>query len=482
MEFKDITRIIFLLVILILSVYFIYLNKVKETKPNVTSIDYFYEDATGPTGPSGPSDTCEVDDETSLKKCDPEPKLLPDKCPQMNSKEKIIKAYQELFQRTPVDEEVNFYLDYFRTQNLTDQQLFDIIATTAPILKKTIPSHKQIIYGTEDEVILAFNQVLNRNPDKEELQRYAKMMTDRKNFNTDKLIQILASSDEYIRFERMQSNTANGTLLGGVTDRQITMTVEDMYAEITGKQVDMETLKFLKKKFVDYNLDEEKMKLFIKYFVRGDIITSELSVTNEVSGVSESKEASKVSEKGTVKSETNQAVVVTEEEYSSSSSKSFTYTKGSDCKTFGCPEGKECTSSSDCANGLSCVNKTCTKNDPFKKVVTEKFTNSNPNCYSEKCPEFIKTNYVFINNPNKTIMNDLMGFKENEEYEIDSQSVLDTIYREGTCVFNVGKESTNTSSIINKHINKSETRMADEIFNRNMNELKYSCNRNSIAA
>ena len=93
------------------------------------------------------------------------------------------------------------------------------------------------------------------------------MMKNDKTFTQDKLVQILVSSSEYSRFEKLQTNEANGTVLGGVTDRQISLSVDTIYAQITGEQIDEDTLKFLKKKFIESELDEDKLKSFIKEFV-----------------------------------------------------------------------------------------------------------------------------------------------------------------------------------------------------------------------
>jgi hypothetical protein len=37
------------------------------------------------------------------------------------------------------------------------------------------------------------------------------------------------------------------------------------------------------------------------------------------------------------------------------------------CAKYGCPVGRTCAASSDCANGLSCVSNKCAKSNPFDK-------------------------------------------------------------------------------------------------------------------
>jgi hypothetical protein len=67
----------------------------------------------------------------------------------------------------------------------------------------------------------------------------------------------------------MQTNSAYGQLLSGVTDRQLTLMVVTIYNDITknGDKLDDETLQFLKKKFIEFQLNEPTFRKFVKEFV-----------------------------------------------------------------------------------------------------------------------------------------------------------------------------------------------------------------------
>ena len=131
-DLPKIARFCFLLLITVLSIYFIIVNKNNEEHfDNITPI---------------------------------------------TPQSRIISIYQDLFKNSPSSDTVQFYLNYFKNSSLNDQQLVDVISSTAPILEKALPQENLILYGDEDEVISIFNQILMRNPSTEELTSYSKLL------------------------------------------------------------------------------------------------------------------------------------------------------------------------------------------------------------------------------------------------------------------------------------------------------------------
>ena len=181
---------------------------------------------------------------------------------------KINDIFYNLFLKSPSKDELDFYMKYVNS-SLNDQQLSDFIATTGSALDKALPQTQIVLYGTEDDVIKLYNQMLYRNPNSDELKGYAEIFKTDSSFTLDKLSKILISSEEYRRFEKMQTNEANGNLLGGITEHQLTLTVDNLYTQYTGQQADSDTLKFLKRKFVDFKLNEDLLSIFIKGCVNG---------------------------------------------------------------------------------------------------------------------------------------------------------------------------------------------------------------------
>jgi hypothetical protein len=187
---------------------------------------------------------------------------------------RIKDTYLYLFNMPPTKEETNFYIQFFKGKtNVTDNQLTETIATSAPTLQKTIyvgnvVSDKDIVNGTADEVALIFNEILERNPSPEELQFYSKMLKkDPKQI--EKMKVLLMQSKEYEILQNMQSNKTNALTLRGVSDRQVEFIVKTIYGNVarSSDDVDDETLQFLKKKFVELDMDQAVFARFVKSIV-----------------------------------------------------------------------------------------------------------------------------------------------------------------------------------------------------------------------
>lgn len=259
-------RTIFLIFVIFVSVYFIIENK----KPQ--SVEK-YED-------SKPSSSTSADTTTkTLKPANDPQKPAPSPAPpsplsnQAEIEKEIMTIYKELYQTAPSKEELEFYKDYASTRKITRDQLKDVIQTSAPTLQKTFYSNKfantpDEIFGSENEIIEIYNEILMRNPDRRELYNHAQMMKNDSTFTMDKLRQVLIASEEFKRMERTQNNHVYMNLQSNITDRQLTLQVTQLYIDVTGQEyVDEDTLKFLKRKFVEFDLNEKTMMEFIKAYV-----------------------------------------------------------------------------------------------------------------------------------------------------------------------------------------------------------------------
>jgi len=189
--------------------------------------------------------------------------------------QKVIEVYKELYGADPKPAETAFYVKFFNNRNATPEYMKEIISTSAPTLQKTLkagslPLIPDTPQGTEDEVIAIFNEILERHPDAEELQYYSTFIKDNPG-NIEKMKVLLLQSNEYKRLQKLQNNTAYGYLLGGITDRQLTLMVVGVYNQVAGDgKLDDDTLKFLKKKYLEFQLDEKVFKKFVQDFILFD--------------------------------------------------------------------------------------------------------------------------------------------------------------------------------------------------------------------
>ena len=202
-----------------------------------------------------------------------------------NSKDALAKTITELFAEIypndvhynpPSQQTIDFYVEYASVRKLTRADLREIIEGSAPSLVATLNQRTsnippKEIFGFEDEVAQVYNDLLFRNPDETEMYTYAKMLKTDKKFSIEKLKQILMASPEYKRLEMTQSNMYRSELIGGVTDRQVNMMVVSAYKTVVGNEdIDPDTMKFLKRKFLEFNLDEKKLRDFIKKYVKNE--------------------------------------------------------------------------------------------------------------------------------------------------------------------------------------------------------------------
>ena len=267
MILQSISRAIFLFFILVLSVYFLRVNKEHFVDDSATVQSTFQIDAATPSQQSVQGLVDKAPDSIKIPVLPKEDALVPD---DYNVVKKIVQdTYKTLFKRFPTTDEIGFYYDYVKNRQMTRSQFEDIIGGSADTLAKTLPastsSLSSIYYGTEDDVVVIYNEILMRNPDDEELAKYSKMLATDATFTPEKLRQLLLGFPEYKRLEMTQTNETNSGLIGGLTDRQLSYMVNTYYYDVLKKDdLDEETLKYLKKKFIDFNLNEDRFKQFLR--------------------------------------------------------------------------------------------------------------------------------------------------------------------------------------------------------------------------
>lgn len=192
----------------------------------------------------------------------------------------VTEILNDLYPNNPPSQKlVGFYVDYATQRVLTRDDLMEVIQGSAPALERTFKESGSqpatTAYGTEDEVTEFYKEILLRNPDANELAQYAKLLKEDPNFNTEKLKQLLYASEEYKRLEKTQTNAVYSNLMGGVTDRQLTLMVTTYCKQVTGQDnLDNDTISFLKKKLLSLNLDEVKFKDFLDKYMKGEKYTA----------------------------------------------------------------------------------------------------------------------------------------------------------------------------------------------------------------
>lgn len=257
-NFQAFSQALFLMFVVILAVFLLHTNKQPVQK------EHFAQ-------------------EKPKSKQEPKPKQK-----KFSLKAQIQDIYQELYGAKPNDQELTFYTHFFANKDQDINYMREIISTSAPTLQKTLKVGTQletVVHGTEDEVVAIFNEILDRNPDVQELQYYAAYTKQGPQY-IERMKILLLGSPEYKRLQKLQKNTAYGQLLGGVTQRQLTIMVTSIWDELTSKSVplDDETLSFLKKKYLDFELNEPVFRTFVREYVLFDLksIKSQKATTTTV--------------------------------------------------------------------------------------------------------------------------------------------------------------------------------------------------------
>ena len=110
-------------------------------------------------------------------------------------------------------------------------------------------------------IVSIYEKNLERLPSMKELNYYTVRITNDKTFNSDKLIKILQSSQEYNILQKNQTNVVNAELEGAITDAQLTLLVNDIYSSMFKNEEPSKSFEdFMKVKYVEYKLDDVKFR------------------------------------------------------------------------------------------------------------------------------------------------------------------------------------------------------------------------------
>ena len=130
-------------------------------------------------------------------------------------------------------------------------------AESSAIVQNTDLSKRMTIYRM---ILHVYEQNLGRLPNMKELNYYTfRMLTD-KDFDIGRLEKILQASEEYRILVKNQVNTINAGMPGNITDAQITYEIRTLYKSLFDTIPSKDEEEFLKIKFVDYQLDIERLR------------------------------------------------------------------------------------------------------------------------------------------------------------------------------------------------------------------------------
>lgn len=223
-------RILFLLIITVLAVYFIYTNEKKSVeKFEETGADY---EAT------------------------------------------ISKVYNTLIGRDPTQEELDKYQKMMKNPNDTKEIVSAIAGSVEyrSMMGKGDNKSSTLILSDDKKLTIDFTervdsyrkimqvyeQSLNRLPNKKELDYYTYTLLTDKSFSIEKLKTVLESSQEYGILIKNQTNIVNAQLPGDVTDTQLTFMVRDAYEKVFNDEPSEQIEEFLKAKMIQYSMNDIK--------------------------------------------------------------------------------------------------------------------------------------------------------------------------------------------------------------------------------
>lgn len=114
-------------------------------------------------------------------------------------------------------------------------------------------------------IIDKYEKVLDRMPLITELNYYAYRITNDKDFTVQQLETILTLSNEHRIIEKNQTNVVNYELKGNLTEAEIKYEVGEIYKNALGKKEEpsYELYQLLKKRYIDYQMDKDKLTKLI---------------------------------------------------------------------------------------------------------------------------------------------------------------------------------------------------------------------------
>jgi len=188
---------------------------------------------------------------------------------------RIKDVYKKLYGSAPNDQELTFYIHFFKGKDANMAYMKDIISTSAPTLQKVLKTGAMPTLttgqGTEQDVIAVYKQLLDRNPNPVELEFYSSYIKQGPAYLEKMKVQLIGSP-EYRSHQKLQDNNANSGYLEGITDRQLEFMITKVYKEVTSQgddidDIDDDTMTFLKKKFLEFEADDAVFRTFVKDFV-----------------------------------------------------------------------------------------------------------------------------------------------------------------------------------------------------------------------
>lgn len=182
-------------------------------------------------------------------------------------------AFERVLHRLPTPHENKMYIEPIMLRKIKDvKHLERIIANSPELATRTDATReeaKEKKLTQEDfrlyrKIIDLYKKVLDRLPSSAELNFYFAMMKKNPKFDLDKLEETLIASREHMILEMNQKNTVHGDLDGNVTERQLKVVIYSLYESVYGAEPDKITFDFLRARFVDMSMNEEKFVQFLK--------------------------------------------------------------------------------------------------------------------------------------------------------------------------------------------------------------------------
>ena len=114
-------------------------------------------------------------------------------------------------------------------------------------------------------IIDTYEKILERVPLLKEMNYYAYRITNDTSFNVQQLETILILSNEHRIIEKNQTNVVNFELRGNVTEAQLKFEVGEIYKKALNVDTEppYELEQFLKKRYIDYQMDKAKLTKLI---------------------------------------------------------------------------------------------------------------------------------------------------------------------------------------------------------------------------
>lgn len=196
----------------------------------------------------------------------------------------VISVFYKVLKRVPTDAEKAVYAELIESGDLTadtltialeDSEAFKQMkkeaaaANTLMDTREHSMSHDERMRIKErlersKDIIDVFEKVLRRMPSDHELARYRDQ--EGASMTTADIERHLESTEEYKRTQKMQSNMVHADLPGNLTEAQLRLHVTELYEKVhgSGARLSAKLFQFLKIKYVEYNLNDDRLLSLIQ--------------------------------------------------------------------------------------------------------------------------------------------------------------------------------------------------------------------------